>query len=85
MLFHDLTAVSILAIKIMSFFIKDCGILISLLTNSQPWHLCPSVTSSLIVHALYIHNINYKKLAASILQGCFCKNSLQTVSTSMPA
>ena len=40
MLFHDLTAVSILAIKIMSFIIKDCGILISLLTNSQPWHLC---------------------------------------------
>ena len=50
-LFHDLTAVSILAIKIMSFIIKDCGTLISLLTNSQPWHLCCSCTyySSVVV------------------------------------
>ena len=42
----------------------------------------PSVTCS-----LYIHKINYSKSrpAASILWGCFCENSLQTVSTSMPA
>ena len=37
--------------------------------------------------SVYIHKINYSKsrLAASILQGCFCKNCLQSVSTSMPA
>ena len=67
MLFHDLTAVSILAIIIiMSFIIKDCGIPISLLTNSQPWHLCCVILS--ISHRSNSHIAQVKNEATAVTE-----------------
>ena len=75
-------SIEFLAINVKLFF--NHARINNFIANTKPINMkhYPSVTCS-----LYIHKINYSKSrpVASILWGCFCNNSLQTVSTSMPA